>query len=73
MNEITGQLIGGPDDGNLVSATVPEIPVRDKTTLWLDGIEEKPTIVETVGTYIWNDERGCFLWKPSYSNVLITE
>jgi len=37
MREYSGQLIGGPDDGNFVTASKDKIPVVSTNEMWLDG------------------------------------
>jgi uncharacterized protein (DUF2249 family) len=63
--EYTGQLMGGPDDGNLITASVSEFPAKDTLELWLDGLDKSVTVFETTGKYVWeNTEKGyCFVWK----------
>jgi hypothetical protein len=70
ITEYTGQLVGGPNEGNMVTSSVKEIPFADMIRLWLDGIDKEPTCVVTNGTYIWSDEDGCFNWKLTGSVVL---
>lgn len=54
MTEYTGQLIGGPDEGNLITATVPEVPFEVTYRHWLDGAD-KPVCETTIrGTYAWD-------------------
>ena len=71
-NEITGQLIGGPDDGNMVTATVEDIAIVSTNVLWLDGKGDGKiaTIVETRGNYVWQHSGGYFMWTLESSKVL---
>ncbi len=71
LSEYTGQLIGGPDDGNPVTASTKEIPAVSTTELWLDGKEEgkTPVLILWKGVYLWN-EAGYFTWKTE-SNELV--
>ena len=65
MQEYTGQLLGGPDNGNFVTASLPEIAVVSTTELWLDGVGEGKTIniIIIKGRYIWKENSGRFVWK----------
>lgn len=61
--EYSGTLMGGPNNGLHVDASVNRIPVKITTEMWLDGDgEDKDVNVEvTSGSYIWN---GTFFnWK----------
>lgn len=60
--ERTAQLIGGPDHGNLVSATIDEIRIRFTTEWDLDGDGFNSRSV-VYGRYIWDPEGYCFRWK----------
>lgn len=72
LTEITGQLIGGPEDGNLVSSTVERIYIEDTTKSWLDGTEQGklPVIVVTTGYYIWQQDRGYFKWELEGTRIM---
>lgn len=61
--EYTGQLIGGPDDGNYVTATRPLIVIKFVTTMWLDGLSHAPQRFTITGEYVWNDAEAIFEWK----------
>lgn len=65
ISEYTGQLMGGPEDGNLVTSSVTRIPVSHTSTLWLDGKNDTKIPIEqkTEGTYIWNENEGHFKWE----------
>lgn len=71
IKEYTGQLMGGPDNGNLVTSSVDRIPTVSTIALWLDGRKEGATvdIIITTGTYIWNNEQGHFLWQLTESEI----
>lgn len=63
MTEYTGQLIGGPDNGNLITATTETVPVTYTFTYWPDG-KEKPSVTVTIdGTYVWFRSLGYFHWE----------
>jgi hypothetical protein len=61
--EYTGQLIGGPDDGNLVTATVEVVPFRCEYVHHLDGLDGPATFCRVVGEYIWDVTSHSFKWK----------
>ena len=61
--EFTGQLIGGPNDGNLVTSSVARIPYECEDRWWLDGSDSPPTIAVTRGTYIWDEDKNYFKWE----------
>jgi hypothetical protein len=65
ITEYTGQLIGGPDHGNFVTASVDRIKCRDTLVLWLDGENSSPSTEITDGTYIWqpNEPIPHFKWE----------
>lgn len=71
MQEFKGHLMGGPDDGNLVTIMRNRIPVVSTTEMWLEGEGENATvtIVVTRGTYVWDDINKCFIWEHEVSNV----
>ena len=54
MTEYTGQLIGGPDDGNLITATVPEFGFEVTYRHWLDGPIRPPSEQTIRGRYVWD-------------------
>lgn len=67
--EYTGQCIGGPDDGNLISATTTVVPFEATYRHALDGdasVPENWTEQVVRGTYEWDASRGIFRWvlKP---------
>lgn len=52
--EYTGQLIGGPDNGNLITSTVPEFRCEVAFRWWLDG-DDRSVCDQTIrGTYVWD-------------------
>lgn len=61
--EYTGQLIGGPDEGNLVTATAQMIFTEVVYRHHLEGPHQPPEEVTIFGWYTWNEGRGCFLWE----------
>ena len=68
MTEYTGQCIGGPDDGNLISATTTVVPFEVTYRHALDGdtsVPESWTELTVRGTYVWDADRGIFRWKPT--------
>jgi len=64
LKEFTGQLIGGPDDGNYVTASTARIPVTHTIKMWLDGKEEGKTVSISVteGVYLWQADNHTFKW-----------
>ena len=74
MVEYAGELSGGPDDGNLVTSSVTEIPVVSTTEMWLDGIGNSKTIsiLEKKGIYAWNPETESFIWME-ISNTMYSK
>jgi hypothetical protein len=73
MYQFNGILIGGPDDGNSVTATQNRIPVTSTTELWLDGKgkDSSVSIIETHGEYIWDEDSHNFIWHFKYNKVFI--
>jgi len=69
MKEFTGQLIGGPDDGNFVTASKSVVAVTSTVELALDGVNADISIVVTQGNYVWNPESKYFEWKLIGSQV----
>ncbi len=65
----TGQLIGGPGDGNMVTATVPEFKMVAWEEMWLDGEgpTKSPIITSTEGKYVWDENVHYFRWNLSKS------
>jgi hypothetical protein len=64
--EYTGQCIGGPDDGNLISATTTVVPFEATYRHALDGdtsVPESWTEQVVRGTYEWDAGRGIFRWS----------
>jgi hypothetical protein len=62
--EFTGQLMGGPDHGNLVTATVERFEHHASYWSWLDGPGQGPSeIVAVRGWYRWDAEGGVFRWE----------
>lgn len=69
--EYTGQLIGGPDDGNIVTSTTMRIPTVGTTELWLDGTGRGKSafVIITRGFYLWNQDKGYFTWQLVGSDI----
>lgn len=57
----TGQLIGGPDNGNLVTSDTATFNHETVSVSYLQGKDE-PTIVVTKGRYVWDAEQYIFVW-----------
>lgn len=62
MRVYTGKLVGGPDQGNSVSASVPRIQTKTATEMWLDGEHKPSSIVVEKGSYYWDEATRCFKW-----------
>lgn len=71
MKEYTGVLIGGPDDGNTVTASVAVIPVVSTSAMWLDGeiVDATITRIHSKGKYTWDENEQAFLWTLDRSFV----
>ncbi len=63
--EYAGPLVGGPNDGEFVEATVTRIPITNTSLLWLDGVREDTKVVSKriTGVYIWDSDKQCFKWS----------
>jgi hypothetical protein len=62
MTEYTGQLVGGPDDGNLITATVPDFRCEVVYRQWLDGPDRPVSETIVRGTYVWDESASTFRW-----------
>ncbi len=62
MQIYSGELVGGPSDGNTVSTTVPRIPVKVSTEMWLDGLSRPSSVVSETGSYYWSERHQNFKW-----------
>lgn len=67
MTEYTGQLIDGPDEGNLITSSVERVPFQISYTLWLDGPTKKPSTIIVYGDYVWDENDQAFNWELDYS------
>lgn len=65
MTEYAGYLVGGPNDGEFVEATVTRIRVANTSLLWLDGVSENTSAKSQriLGTYIWDSDSRHFKWS----------
>lgn len=65
MREYSGQLVGGPDDGNFVTTKLVKIPAKVVTELWLDGEGHDKVMNQVIarGSYIWNESKCVFEWN----------
>ena len=61
--EFTGQLIGGPDHGNLVSSDSSSFRAAFISLLYLEGDGRPPAATEVTGRYDWDPTVGVFRWK----------
>jgi hypothetical protein len=55
-------MIGGPDDGNLVTG-VEQIRCCFDRHEWLDGPDRPPTARRTRGAYVWDSSTGTWRWQ----------
>jgi hypothetical protein len=66
----TGQCIGGPDDGNLISASVKDVHFSVTYRRQLDGPDMRKISEETIyGVYRWQDSgftKGTFQWESKH-------
>lgn len=64
LTEYTGELRGGPDDGNYVTTSIERIPVVATVDLYLDGKGPDKIVTQTVieGNYVWNSDANFFGW-----------
>jgi len=71
MREYSGQLIGGPDDGNFVTASKDKIPVVSTNEMWLDGegVDATVTIIIIRGSYIWQETSSLYMWTFETSTI----
>ena len=58
-----GQLWGGPEHGNLIGGNVERVCFRREDWFYNDGLDRNPTVIKTVGEYVWNDTEKRFDWK----------
>jgi hypothetical protein len=70
MKVYKGLLVGGPDDGNSVSASSPRIKGQKLAEMWLDGEDNPSTILLEAGSYYWNEKLGCFKWHTESLDFL---
>lgn len=63
IREYTGELVGGPDGGNRVSASTSRIKTETSTEMWLDGEHKPSSIVVQTGSYYWNENLKLFKWQ----------
>jgi hypothetical protein len=61
--EYTGQLEGGPDEGNLITATVRRFRCEVTYRSWLDGRDGQVATFTVKGHYVWNEPTGTFRWE----------
>lgn len=62
MPDYTGQLIGGPDDGNVITANTHRVHFEQQTWHWLEGQFNMPSVNRVTGVYVWDIYRGVFVW-----------
>jgi hypothetical protein len=68
MDEYSGMLIGGPNDGEPVTASTKMIPVTHTVELKLDGEGTTSTFITTRGQYIWQ-EAGYYMWQRAHVDI----
>jgi hypothetical protein len=57
-----GQLLGGPDNGNLIDSTQPVVAFKAQYWWALDG-KEYDASMAVYGKYTWDPGRKVFLWS----------
>jgi hypothetical protein len=62
MTLYRGQLLGGPDDGNFVDATVETIKFKAEYFWALDGEDGFNSRQTVFGRYVWDPEKEAFIW-----------
>ncbi len=68
MTEFTGKLVGGPNDGDILTSARREIPTEQINRLWLNGPEGSSFEVMEEGLYKWDGFR--FNWNLVDARVL---
>ena len=64
MDKFTGQCLGGPDHGNLITTSVDKVEVVQQLRMFLDGIHDISAVVrQRTGIYKWNDVCSAFIWE----------
>lgn len=63
MTQYTGQCLGGPDDGNLVTSAGERFRFEMTNRRWLDGADNPPPVETIRGTYTWDVSDGVFRWN----------
>lgn len=58
-----GQLWGGPDHGDIISANESRVVFRREDWMWPDGQQKNPTVTKTIGAYVWSEEHRRFNWE----------
>lgn len=64
MIEYTGQVLDGPETGNLISSTRESWQYMMFTSMALDGPDSEPSRMLIAGSYGWSNERGGWIWTP---------
>jgi hypothetical protein len=67
VTEYTGQLLDGPDEGNLITSTVERVPFQCSYTYWPDGPDKKLATITVYGDYVWDENDQAFNWELDYS------
>lgn len=63
--ERTGQMVDGPETGNIVSATVDAIKYEMITFMELDEGHHNPSVMRIKGWYLWSPEGQCWRWSKT--------
>lgn len=58
----SGQCVGGPDDGNLITSSVEKVKFLSARQWWLDGPDQVSYIHKNQGTYEWDEKDQVFHW-----------
>lgn len=59
----SGQLIGGPDEGNIITSSVPRFRCEVEYRHWLDGADTPSFVTVVRGVYVWDEAHGIFQWE----------
>lgn len=69
IKRYTGQFVGGPDDGNMITSSVSEVYAEVTHRNWPDGLDAPPVVLRVAGWYVWNDHpvSPYFIWRHEQS------
>lgn len=67
MDKYTGQLMDGPEAGNVITSSVERVPVQLQKIYWLDGPDKMWAATTVYGDYVWDENDQGFYWELDYS------